>query len=127
MKASDELHEYAILDEFGDPIVVEYSVLCREWEGMDRTIAKTQLGGILVSTVFLGINHNFSFEIYDDTLTEPLWYETMIFGGDHDQEQWRYGTLEAAMRGHEYAVRQVNQSMRPSGAIGSASDSGSEG
>ena len=53
--------------------------------------------GVRVSTVFLMIDHQFGGG-------PPLLYETMIFGGAHDQEQWRYSTRDAALAGHARAV-----------------------
>jgi len=56
---------------------------------------------IEVSTVFLGINHNFRYT------TTPILFETMIFGGEYDRGQWRYTTIEKARRGHRKAVELV--------------------
>lgn len=52
---------------------------------------------VLVSTVFLGLDHN-----WNDG--KPILFETMIFGGKHDQEQRRYCTYEEAEQGHEDIV-----------------------
>lgn len=54
--------------------------------------------GVRVSTVFLGIDHSFG----DDG--PPVLFETMIFGGPHNEEQWRYCTWDEAERGHKAAV-----------------------
>ena len=68
------------------------------FEAADRHVAKTAVNDdINVSTVFLGLDHSFG-----DGL--PLLYETMIFGGEHDQYQARYSTWEQAKAGHERAV-----------------------
>jgi hypothetical protein len=48
---------------------------------------------VLVSTVFLFMDYGF-----DGT---PLLFETMIFGGQHDQYCMRYSTWEEAELGHE--------------------------
>ena len=50
-----------------------------------------------VSTVFLGLNHN-----YGDG--PPMIFETMIFGSEHDEYQERYSTWDEAVAGHEKAV-----------------------
>lgn len=47
---------------------------------------------VKVSTVFLGLS-------YDDNV-----FETMIFGGVHDNYQRRYATREEALNGHEEMV-----------------------
>jgi hypothetical protein len=46
-----------------------------------------------VSTVWLGINHAFGGG-------PPVIFETMIFGGDYDQECMRYSTEADAVDGH---------------------------
>jgi hypothetical protein len=51
---------------------------------------------VMVSTVWLGINLGIGGEV---TI-----FETMIFGGPLDQEQWRYATLKEAKKGHRHAV-----------------------
>lgn len=54
-------------------------------------------GDICVSTVFLGMNHQRG----DGP---PLWFETMIFGGPHDESQRRCSTWKQAEKQHERAV-----------------------
>ncbi len=72
-----------------------------EWyETADRTVAKTAVGDVDVSTVFLSMDHSFG----DGP---PLLFETMIFGGKHDQYQDRYETWDQAEAGHEKAVKMV--------------------
>jgi hypothetical protein len=51
-----------------------------------------------VSTVFLGLDHQWG----DGP---PLVFETMIFGGEHDQYQERYSTWDEAEAGHKQGVR----------------------
>jgi hypothetical protein len=70
----------------------------QQFETMDRVVAKTNKGDITVSTVFLGIDHSFNDGV-------PLLFETMIFGGEHDQGQWRYSTWEQAEKGHKEACK----------------------
>lgn len=53
--------------------------------------------GVRVSTIFLGMDHSMG----DGP---PLLFETMIFGGEHDQYQRRYTTYEEAQEGHRKAV-----------------------
>ncbi len=67
------------------------------FQDADRHVAKTEKDDIRVSTVFLGIDHSFG-------EGKPLLFETMIFGGKHDEEQWRYSTWEEAEKGHVEAV-----------------------
>ncbi len=73
------------------------------FEKADRHVAKTVIGDIKISTVFLGLNHSFG----DGP---PVLFETMIFGGDLDEEMWRYSTWEEAETGHQEAVELVKES-----------------
>lgn len=65
-----------------------------------RRVAQDEVNGARVSTVFLGLNHQFG----DGP---PLLFETMIFGGWHDQYQDRYATWDEAEIGHAQALRMV--------------------
>jgi hypothetical protein len=72
------------------------------WGGWFRTseshlLAEDQIGEVCISTVFLGLDHQFG----DGP---PLLWETMIFGGEHDQYQERYSTREEALAGHQAAL-----------------------
>jgi hypothetical protein len=67
----------------------------------NRRIAETFVGDVRISTVFLGFDQNLSGG-------SPLYFETMIFGGEHDEMQKRYGTLEESMQGHEQMVEMVS-------------------
>lgn len=53
-----------------------------------------------VSTVFLAVDHG-----HIDT--QPILFETMIFGGMLDGSQWRYLTYEDAKKGHENIVQAI--------------------
>jgi hypothetical protein len=62
-----------------------------------RKVASDKRGDVTVSTVLLGIDHRFG----DDG--PPLIFETMIFGGPHNEYQERYSTREQAEEGHRRA------------------------
>lgn len=72
-----------------------------------RTVARDHVGEVMVSTVWLGLNHNF----FPDG--EPLIFETMVFGRpdesmiEDDEFTCRYTTLEQAQRGHDNIVDDV--------------------
>ena len=92
-----------ILDETGNPIPEPDALRWAEWfekAGNKRQVAKTEQGGVLVSTVFLGLNHRFG----DGP---PLLYETMIFGGDNDDYQTRCCTRAEALEEHRKACALV--------------------
>ena len=90
-----------MLDLDGEPREVDAKTWAR-WMALDpmqRVLKKTQVGEAEVSTVLLGLDHN-----YIDKGPPILW-ETMIFGGEHDEDQWRYRSREEALEGHEAVVR----------------------
>ncbi len=70
--------------------------------GDNFIVAKTQIGEVEVSTVFLRLDHNHG---YSD---RPILFETMIFGGEWGDYQWRYCTLVQAEAGHERIVAALN-------------------
>jgi hypothetical protein len=58
------------------------------FETADRVVQKTRVTPkVEVSTVFLGLDHNFLDK------GKPVLFETMIFGGKRDQEQYRLSHL----------------------------------
>lgn len=57
---------------------------------------------ITVSTVFLGLDHSFG-------EGPPVLFETMVFGGKHNEEQWRYCTWDQAEVGHRQVVALVTK------------------
>lgn len=61
-----------------------------------KHVANTEINGITVSTVFLGLDHSWGGGT-------PILFETMIFGGEHDQFQERYSTWAEAEAGHRAA------------------------
>lgn len=84
----------------GHTPVVEPDVLTwAKWLGTaNRTVALTGKNGVTISTVFLGLDHNF---LSDGA---PILFETVVFGGEHDQEQERYATWDGAEIGHQKMV-----------------------
>lgn len=72
-----------------------------EWvETADRVVSKTQVADIEVSTVFLGIDHQFF-------AGPPLLFETMVFGGDLDQNCRRCSPWDEAVEQHEVILSEV--------------------
>lgn len=65
-----------------------------------KRVANDNIGDTTVSTVFLGVDHNWG----DGP---PILFETMVFGGDHDEWQWRYHTWDEAAQGHAAVVAAV--------------------
>lgn len=56
-----------------------------------------------VSTVWLGVNYNFTGD------GPPIIFETMVFGGNENQDQtmWRWSTEEGARAGHAEVVASI--------------------
>lgn len=57
---------------------------------------------VRVSTVFLGLDHGYGGGL-------PILFETMVFGGKLDENQWRYSTYQEAVEGHARVLREVKE------------------
>ncbi len=78
-----------------------------EWfEKAKRHVAWTEIGKVQISTVFLGVDHNFL------EGPKPVLFETMVFGGRLDSNQKRYHTWTEAERGHKNMVKLVRASLK---------------
>ena len=65
-------------------------------------LAKTLIGEVTVSTVFIGVD-------YGVRERPPVLFETMIFGGEYDQYQERYCAWDEAEAGHKRACELVTK------------------
>lgn len=99
-----------ILDENGEPREATTLEFCAFYAGENdkkRIVRQDRLGPaerFLVSTVFLGVDHDFSGK------GPPVLWETMIFDQEAstlDQRQWRYTSRADAEQGHAAAVLRV--------------------
>lgn len=77
----------------------------RWYEKADRRVDRTEVGNVTVSTVFLGLNHQFG----DGP---PLIFETLVFGGELDQEMDRYSTWDEAEAGHKAMIQRVREASK---------------
>lgn len=104
-------HGRYMLDEEGNPkpepdllkwaMWYEYS---HQSKGKDnRILQQDHIGGIFISTIFLGLDHSFG-------VGPPILWETMIFRGKDVQWMRRYRTRAQAVRGHKKAVKMVVKS-----------------
>jgi hypothetical protein len=66
----------------------------------------SEIGQSRISTVFLSMDHGLSGLIGDDT---PVLFETMVFGGEHDDYQERYHTYDEAEEGHKRICEMVDK------------------
>jgi hypothetical protein len=99
--------DHYVLDEAGEAIAVDL-LTWAEWftvHPASRVVLQEHPArGVLVSTVFLGLDHGFHF---DGQAHPPVLWETMIFGGPFDQFQDRYTSRLEALIGHASAVALV--------------------
>lgn len=101
-------HRY-ILDDAGDPVACPDLIEWATWmKTGNRHLGKNEWPHptnpeqrILVSTVFLGLDHNF---LQDGP---PVLWETMVFGGPLDGKMDRYTSRQAAEEGHARWVKRV--------------------
>ena len=68
-------------------------------------------GGEFVSTVCLGLDHNIGGPI-------PILFETMVFGGEYNQNGWRYASYGEAKQGHWIIVDCIRAGKRPEVSFG---------
>lgn len=84
------------------PVRVEDTIEWAKWfEKAERKVAHDTVNGVEVSTVFLGIDHSFG------RAGPPVLFETMVFGGELNEEQERYRTWDEAVRGHAEMLARV--------------------
>ena len=94
------------LDENNKPIKATTNEYV-DWEENNperRLVKQDRIGDIFVSTVFLGLDHSWRGNT-------PILWETMIFGGDHDQYQERHTSYEDALEGHQTALNLINKKL----------------
>lgn len=93
----DSLDRYILIDRV--PVIEnDFLKWASYYQRSERIVAQTKLNRrVTVSTVFLGLDHNFG-------RGEPLLFETMVFGGGLDGECFRYSTWDAAEAGHNKTV-----------------------
>lgn len=100
--------QYAILAENGEVQEVDLMTWAKWYETANRQVALTEVEDVRVSTVFLGMAHRFRGG-------EPLWFETMCFGGAWEEYARHYATLNGAKEGHDELVEliQANPAASP--------------
>jgi len=87
------------------PIPTDSTTAMENYSIEKRKVAKDKIGDILISTVFLGIDHAFD-------NGPPVLFETMVFGGGLDEEMERYSTWEEAEAGHAAMVEKVKKALK---------------
>lgn len=89
-----------------------YKLNGREIEKADAmseniSLFRDKIGEATISTVFLSVDHGYS--RFFGWEGQPVLFETMIFGGEHDEYQERYCTYDEAEQGHRRAVEMVDR------------------
>lgn len=72
----------------------------------NKHVAETQVGGIWISTVFLGIDHNY----YTDGL--PILFETVAFRGGNGDDCERCGSWDEAEKQHAEMVERIRREIK---------------
>lgn len=85
---------------------VDLMTWAKWYEAANRTVAESNIGDHLVSTVFLGMDHGFG----DGP---PLLFETMVFKGASNSDLWceRCSTWEEAVAMHERVCAHVRSNL----------------
>jgi hypothetical protein len=122
-RLNDDHSVTPIMGHDDEDAALEWGRQFERWE--DRQMARDDIGGCLVSTVFLGLDHGFG-------MGPPLLFETMAFSaaskklklsGDTEREvheeleQRRYSTYDEAMRGHAEVVKEVRATVEMMNAV----------
>lgn len=95
-------HYYILVNRL--PVAVDVMTWARWWNANSEAcqIGDDQIGNCRVSTVFIGVAMPNWAKL--GIKSDPVTFETMIFGGPLDGHQWRYETYGEAERGHAEAV-----------------------
>lgn len=91
--------KYILVDRI--PVAEPHLLKWGQWmQSADRRVAETMVEGVRVSTVFLGLDHGWGGK------GPPVIFETMIFGGEHNQDyQTRCCTWDEAEKMHVAGVK----------------------
>ncbi len=98
-----------VLNSAGRPVPEPDAIAWARWYETAAELRRVGLDALgplgEVSTVFLGLDHNFSSRPEDDPLGHrPILWETLVFNGPLDGEMRRYSSREDAEQGHAEMV-----------------------
>lgn len=92
-----------------EPVACTDLITWAQWfETADRTVVRTivnEAKRVGVSTVFLGLDHNFGEE------GAPVLFESLVIGGALDGHMRRYCTWDEAEKGHAELCRECEQNI----------------
>lgn len=83
------------------PVPCDLLTWAKWFETAERHVAKDVMGDVTVSTIFLGLDHNWGGR------GPPVLFETMIFGGPQNEYCERCSTWEQAEAMHKTALKLV--------------------
>lgn len=95
---------YYILNKKGHPIQIDS---IHDWGNFmgnpdKKTVVRDEIKGTIISTVFLGLDHNYS------NIGKPILFETMVFGNKkYEDFQQRYCTRKEALEGHHNILNEL--------------------
>ena len=101
-----------VLDADGQPLRCDDVLVWGDWMERsrdERMIARDRDEGsdgeVVISTVFLGLDHNYYGE------GPPILWETMVFNGPLNHEMQRYWSREGALIGHQEMCEKVRAAL----------------
>jgi hypothetical protein len=80
--------------------------------GPTKHVGNTFVGEQRISTVFLHFDHSLNFG-QEMGPFPPVLFESMIFGGEHDDYQRRYCTYDEALEGHNNLIKALEEERHP--------------
>jgi trimethylamine:corrinoid methyltransferase-like protein len=84
-----------------EPVLCTLLEWAEKFKSKDNELAIDTVGEVRISTVFLGINHNFN------AYGKPVLFETMVFNNAGDSLFCdRYTDWDSAMLGHQNTVKE---------------------
>lgn len=100
------MSDYFIL-EGHIPVACDFTTWTKSRSGGPHPIhvGLDDIGPARVSTVFLGLDHNFGGD------GPPILFETMVFGGPLTDEMERYVTWDEAAAGHKAMCERVRTAL----------------
>lgn len=102
-----------LLDKNKEPYKVSIEEYLEKLLEIDKHVAydvvEDEKGNeVRISTVFLAMDHGWGVRSNNRNYKPVLW-ETMIFGGEHNDYQKRYSSHKSALIGHNKALQLVKQ------------------
>ncbi len=76
----------------------------KAFEQNNRILQQDTIGDVFVSTVFLGLDHQ-----YDEG--PPLLFETMTFKNGSSKDMKRYSTYDEAILGHRETLKKLTENL----------------